>query len=380
MLSASKKIFIKTYGCAQNTADSERVKAYYWRLGYKNCEKWENANLIVINSCIIRESAENRVYGFLNKIKKHNQKHENKINVVVTGCLVGLADKDKSGRKMRRLEESFPEVSQFLPIEKISFDMEPLRSKDKAALIPISSGCNNFCSYCIVPFARGQEVSRPFNEVLAEAKKALESGFGEVVLIGQNVNSYGSDLVGQGSFKLPNGKVVKGVIIKAMGKARIRSLFPHLLESVAKLGFDKVSFVSSNPWDFSDELIKVIANNENVDRLIHLPLQSGDDEILKLMNRGYTAKEYLSLVERLKENIEGVKISTDIIIGFPGESNERFQNTVSVCKKVGFEIAYLNKYSPREGTMSAKLFKNDIPQSVKRRRWQILEELINEKN
>lgn len=164
-----------------------------------------------------------------------------------------------------------------------------------------------------------------------------------------------------------------------MGKKRIKSAFPKLLEEVAKKPLEKISFVSSNPWDFSDELIEVIAKYPNIDRLLHLPFQSGDDEILRKMNRGYTQKEYLELVKKIKKKVEGVRFSTDIIIGFPGEDEKAFENTVKVCREVGFEIAYINKYSPRKGTVSAKLYPDDVPMAEKKRRWKILNDLVNKK-
>ncbi|MPN07351.1 tRNA-2-methylthio-N(6)-dimethylallyladenosine synthase [bioreactor metagenome] len=164
-----------------------------------------------------------------------------------------------------------------------------------------------------------------------------------------------------------------------MGKKRFKSLFPELLEKVAQKDLEKISFVSNNPWDFSDDLIEVIAKYKNIDRLIHLPFQAGDDEILKKMNRNYTKQEYLDLVKKIKDKIEGVKISTDIIIGFPGETDEKFEETVDICKQVGFEVAYLNKYSPRPGTVSEKLYKDDVPMKTKKERWIRLEEMINKK-
>jgi tRNA-2-methylthio-N6-dimethylallyladenosine synthase len=164
-----------------------------------------------------------------------------------------------------------------------------------------------------------------------------------------------------------------------MGKKRFHSSFHILLEEVAKKDLGKISFVSSNPWDFSDELIETIAKYKNIDRLLHLPIQAGDDEVLKNMNRGYTSKEYLDLVKKIRNKVKGVRFSTDIIIGFPGEDEKAFQNTVDLCKKVGFEIGYLNKYSPRKGTVSAKIYKDDIPMSEKKRRWNILNDLINKK-
>ena len=348
------KFFIKTFGCIQNTADSERIKAFYWDKGYDEVFNWKEADEVVINTCIIRESAENRVYGLINKIKKNQNPNDKKIRIIVTGCLAGLADRDKTGKKLAQLKRNFPEVSEFLPIEKISFKVDPIRNKKMAALITISNGCNNFCSYCIVPYAKGREKSRNLKEVLLEIDRVIEQGFKEVILIGQNVNSYGIDLTGA-------------------------SLFPRLLEEVAKKKLEKISFISSNPWDFSDELIKVIAKYKNIERLIHLPVQSGDDEILKKMNRNYTAKQYLQLVKKIRDKVPSVRFSTDIIIGFPGEDEKAFQNTVKLCKKVKFEIAYLNKYSPRKGTVSEKLYKDEIPQSEKKRRWKVLDELINQK-
>lgn len=256
--------------------------------------------------------------------------------MVVTGCAVGAY-----GQKRVKGVDEWVKIDKYLV-------WEPIRNKKKAALISISSGCNNFCSYCIVPKARGKEVSKKMEDIFDEVDKAINADFEEVVLIGQNVNSY-------------------------------QPSFPKLLEEVAKKNLKKISFVSSNPWDFSDELIEVIAKYKNIDRLIHLPFQAGNNEILRKMNRNYTKQIYLELVQKIKNKVPDVKFSTDIIIGFPGETEEMFEETVEVCQKVGFEIAYLNKYSPRSGTVSAKLYKNDIPQKVKRERWMRLNELVNKK-
>jgi len=329
-VSLKDKVYIKTFGCAQNTADSERIKAYCWDKGMDLVKNWKEANMVIINSCVIRESAENRVYGLINNIKKFNPK----IKIILTGCLVGISKKNPK------------DVDDMWPITKFEI-WEPVRDKKNAALISIGSGCDNFCSYCIVPFARGREVSRKMEDILKEADDSLKQGFKDVVLIGQNVNSWN------------------------------RNQFYKLLEEVAKKPIEKISFVSSNPWDFSDELIDVIAKYPNIDRLIHLPFQSGDDEILKKMNRKYTQKDYLDLVKKIKNKIKDVRFSTDIIVGFPGESEKAFLNTVKVCRKVGFEIAYLNKYSPRRGTVSAKLYKDDVPIKEKKRRWKILNSIVN---
>ena len=359
------KFFIKTFGCIQNTADSERIRAFYWNEGFIETDDWKKSDLVIINTCIIRESAENRVYGLINEIDKWNIKNNKNIKIIVTGCLAGLAHKDKTGKKLAQLKRDFPTVSEFLPIEKISFEIEPLRGKSEVALIPISFGCSNFCSYCIVPFAKGPEISRKMEDVLEDIDKAIKDGFKQIMLIGQNVNSYGNDFT--------------EATLVSMGKKRFKSLFPKLLEKVAKKDLEKISFVSSNPWDFSDELIETIAKNSNIDRLLHLPFQAGDDDVLKNMNRGYTSKEYLKLVEKIRTKIPDVRFSTDIIIGFPGEDEKAFQNTVKLCKKAKFEIAYINKYSPRKGTVSARLYKDEIPMKEKKRRWNVLNDLINKK-
>jgi len=340
VLAKRKKIYIETFGCIQNKADSERIRAFYWNKGYGQVWNWKKANVVIINSCIVRQSAENRIYGLINNIDKYKKATNKRIKIVLTGCLVGLA-----GGKVK---ERLPQVD-ILPITEISCQIKPLRDKKQTALIPISAGCDNFCSYCIVPYARGRERSRNKDEILAEVDRVIKEGFSQVILIGQNVNSYG------------------------------KGQFAGLLKSVAKKELKKVSFVSSNPWDFSDKLIEVMAEHKNIDRLIHLPLQSGDDEILKKMNRPYTAKGYLKLVEKIRKKVEGVRFSTDILIGFPGESRVAFRNTVKLCKMVGFELAYLNKYSPRPGTVSAKLYQDDVPWKEKQRRWRILNELINKK-
>ncbi len=364
-----KSFFIQTFGCIQNQSDSERVKAYYSELGMIEASEWKEANTVIINTCIVRESAENRAYGLINNIDIYRKEQKKDIKIVVTGCLPGVAHNsqrpEEKEQKLAELYKKFPQVSEFLSIKDISFQLDPLRDKKRAAMVTISTGCNNYCAFCIVPMARGKEVSRPYDEVITEAKKAKEAGFKEIVLIGQNVNSYGNDLVLQ--------KVLK----RHMGKTRFTTLFPKLLEEVAQMGFEKVSFVSSNPWDFSDELIEVIASNKNIDRLLHLPVQSGDDAMLAKMKRAYSAADYLELVNKIREKVEGVEFTTDVIIGFSGETEEQFQNTVKLCQTVGYKMVYLNKYSPRIGTFSQKNYPDDVPSEVKHERWKRADIEIN---
>ncbi len=367
------KYFIKTFGCQQNVADSERLEAAFKSRGMTAAKGYHDANYVIINTCMVRHSAESRVYGLiinLDKIRQKKIKNKKVFKIIVTGCLVGLSLRDKSGQFSRLMRERLPQVDEFMPIEEVGFNYEPVRQNKETALLPISNGCNNFCTYCVVPFTRGREVSRPYDEIISEAKNLKSRGYKTIILLGQNVNSYGTDLI-----NLPDGK--KPVYVKHLGRYRIPTLFPHLLEDIAKMGFEKVDFISSNPWDFSNELIEVISKNKNITRTIHLPVQSGDDNVLKRMNRWYTAKQYLDLISKLKTQISNVKFTTDIIVGFCGETDDEFANTVNLVKKVGFVKAYLAMYSPRFGTSASKTLKDDIPYKIKKKRWQILEDLIN---
>lgn len=381
-MSTRKTYFIKTFGCQQNVADSERIAGYLQEQKMTPAKDIKSANYIVINTCMVRESAENRVYGLVNnlsKLKKSTAQRNRRIKIVLTGCMVGMAVKDKSGKFLARLKELMPTVDEFLPIEEIGFDNTPLRTNKKTAYVPISNGCNNFCSYCVVPYTRGKEISRPYEEIIEECKDLRKQGYEKVLLLGQNVNSYGADLMKKSNVKSQMSNV-RPVMVKHLGRYRIPTLFPYLLEDVARLGFKKVDFMSSNPWDFSDELINIIARNKNITRTIHLPVQSGDDKILKNMNRWHTARQYLTLISKLKSKISNLKLTTDIIVGFPGETNKQFENTVKLCKNVGFEKSYISIYSPRPFAVSTKKYKNNIAFKIKRKRWLILDKLINKKN
>ena len=363
----------------------------------------DDAQHIVINTCMIRESAENRVYGLVNNLGKRRPKPK----IVITGCMIGMAARDKSGKMIALLKKRMPEADEFLPIEEVGFDFAPLRTHDQHAWVPISNGCNNFCTFCVVPYTRGREVSRPFDEVLAECYHLKLNHYTGVTLIGQNVNSYGADLlIGADNIQtprdldksffrkpkspnypnLPKNLSVqppnrpRPVFVKHLGRFRIPTLFPALLERVAQIGFETVDFISSNPWDFSDELKDVIARYPNITRNIHLPIQSGDNAVLKRMNRWYTREEYLKLVEKIRTIVKGATISTDIIVGFCGETDEEFSNTVDLAQRVGFTKAYVSMYSDRPLTQAHKTLINDVPHPIKKKRWQILEDLINKPN
>jgi len=400
------KYFIKTFGCQENVADSERIAASFEARGMKKAKNYQDANYVVINTCMVRESAENRVYGLINNlslIKKEKLKNNQVYKIIVTGCMVGVAVREKTGQYLKRLKEIMPAVDEFMPIEEVGFDFAPLRTSETEAWVPISNGCNNFCTYCIVPFSRGHEISRPYEEIIGECQSLKDIGYQKVTLLGQNVNSYGADLILNSKLKTLNSKQtlnfnyqnselkikkhlehpkseiksLRPVYVKHLGRYRIPTLFPYLLEEIAQMGFETVDFISSNPWDFSDELIDVIAKNKNITRTIHLPVQSGDNEILKKMNRWYTAGEYLDLVNKMRKKIKNLKLTTDIIVGFCGETKEQFENTVKLAKKVGFVKAYIARYSPRPMTIATRKFKDNVPPDEKKRRWKILDELIN---
>ncbi|MBI3576664.1 radical SAM protein [Candidatus Gottesmanbacteria bacterium] len=409
------KYFIKTFGCAANEADSERIASYYQARGFTAAPSMRKADDVVINTCMIRQSAENRVYGLVHNLSQEKTLRQaqgkSPLKIVVTGCMVGMAAREKTGRMLSLLKKKMPLVDEFLPIEEVGFDFAPVRTNPHHAWVPITNGCNNFCTFCVVPFTRGREISRPFEDILNECKELAASGHPHVTLVGQNVNSYGADIVSQSvipagepgsSFSKENarlparqgfrvtrslrsvqapGMTMKPTYVKHLGRLRIPTLFPQLLEEICKIdGIELVDFISSNPWDFSDELIETIAKNPKISRHIHLPVQSGDSEVLRRMNRWYSREEYLALIENLKLKIENLTVSTDFIVGFPGETEIQFQNTIDLAKKVGFTKAYVSMYSDRPMTAAHKVYQDDVPHIVKRQRWQILEELINKPN
>lgn len=428
------KYFIKTFGCQQNHADSERIEADFKSRGYTKARSYRSANYVIINTCMIRQTAENRVYGLVNnlgKIKEAKLKKGEVFKIIITGCMIGIVYRDKTGKYLKTLKSRMVNADEFMPIEEVGFNLPPVRTDKVSAWVPISNGCNNFCTFCIVPFTRGREISRPYENIITECLELKNKGYKNVMLLGQNVNSYGADLlVGEKNIqvmrdmdktyfensksKILNSKQyqnskkinskqnsleilnfenlnlsrvsslefrvsnIKPVYVKHLGRYRIPTLFPILLDEVAKMGFEKVEFMSSNPWDFSDELIDVMAKNKNISRKLHLPIQSGDDNVLKRMNRWYTTEQYLNIVEKLRSKIKNIKITTDIIVGFCGETKEEFENTVKLCKKVGFNWAYVSRYSPRFNTAATKVFKDDVPHTEKKRRWLVLENLINQ--
>lgn len=373
--------FVITFGCQQNKADSERVSGAFESRGFRKSHSLEKSDHIVINTCMVRQHAEDRVYGLMKKLTHIKEKNPD-FKLILTGCLVGVMTHDTSGKFHRRMKQRLPLVDEFLPIEEVGFDIPAKREAKNHAWVVISNGCNNFCSYCIVPFSRGREASRPWQDIIAEVDELKSHGYKEVTLLGQNVNSYGADFVKEhlksGKYLLSDGRTVMPVMVQmSMGRKRIPTLFPHLLEEVVRRGFEKVSFLSANPWDFSDELIRVIARNQNIDRYIHLPIQSGDNQILRKMNRWYSVGDYKKLINKIRGKITEVEIGTDIIVGFPGETRKQFENTEKLAKEIGWSVAYVAMYSPRPHTASAKNYTDDISSAEKHRRFHVLDQLIN---
>jgi tRNA-2-methylthio-N6-dimethylallyladenosine synthase len=371
----SEKFFIKTFGCQQNVADSERIESFYRSRGFLPAEKQEEADILILNTCVIRDKAEERVYGLVRSLKE--QLGDASPRIVITGCLVGAAAREPSGKMMKRLTSRLPDA-EFLPLEEVGFEHVPVRAEGKSASIVISNGCNNYCAFCIVPFSRGKERSRSFSDILAEAQDIAKQGYEEVVLLGQNVNSYGADFLQEKikegeEYELPDGRKVKPVMVKHLNRHRIPTLFPYLLESIAEIPqFKKVSFISSNPWDFSDELIDVMARYQTIDRVLHLPVQSGSDAVLKRMNRWYTRAEYLELIDRIRAKVPGISFTTDIIVGFPGETRADFEDSIDLVKQVDFAKTFIAWFSPRPGTAAAKGV-DDISIEEKQRRFHELD-------
>ena len=375
------KYFIKTFGCAANEADSERIASYYEARGYTRAASIKTADDVVINTCMVRQMAEDRVYGLVHNLSK--LKIENcKLKIIVTGCMVGMAMREATGKMLLLLKKKMPAVDEFLPIEEVGFDHAPIRTGKTHAWVPISNGCNNFCTFCVVPFTRGREISRPFEDIFLYCHTLAQQGYTHITLVGQIINSYGADIVKTKTVFIQRQSLkVKPTYVKHLGRLRIPTLFPQLLEEICKIeGINTIDFISSNPWDFSDDLIKVIAKNPKISRHIHLPVQSGDNDVLKRMNRWYTSEQYIALISKIKSQISNITFSTDIIVGFPGETEEQFQNTVSLAKEVGFTKAYVAMYSDRPMTAAHKIYKDEIPHEEKKRRWKILEELINKAN
>lgn len=371
-LGINKKYFVKTYGCQMNQHDGENIKAILEDMSYTETEVMEDADFILLNTCAIRENAHNKVFGMIGRMK-HLKESKPHIVTGICGCMAQEeAVVNEILKKFRFLDIVFgthnihrlPQILNEALIKKeieievysgegdIIENIPVKRDSKYKAWINIMYGCDKFCTYCIVPYTRGKQRSRNPEFILKEVEQLVKDGYQEVTLLGQNVNAYGKDL--KGDYRMEN-----------------------LLEDVAKTGINRVRFVTSHPWDFTDQMIEVIKNNSNIMPYIHLPLQSGSNRILKLMGRRYTKEQYLELHRKLKEAIPNVSITTDIIVGFPNETQEDFEETIEVVKTCHYDSAFTFLFSPRVGTPAAKM-EDNVTLEEKNNRLQRLNELVNQ--
>lgn len=360
-------------GCQYNYHDAHSIAHLMNKMGYVYVADEKLADVIIVLACSVRQKPVDRIFG---KLKIWN-KLPRRPKIIVTACLLPRDRKKLAGRveivNLNKITHVLPKIAKNRQKKSACLpDFLPAEANSQTAHIPIMQGCNNFCTYCAVPYTRGREVSRPMGEIINELRKEIKSGKKHIILLGQNVNSF-------------------KIISKYLNTATKISGFIELLEIVDKIRGDfDYNFMSSNPHDFSDELVNALSKLKKWNRELHLPLQSGNDKILRKMNRKYTRAQYLSLIKNLILKIaptyrgrgsdcsvgKNLFLSTDIIVGFPGETKKQFQDTISLCKKIGFDKAYISQYSPRPGTIASKM-KDDVSRQEKKRRWKILNDLIN---
>jgi tRNA-2-methylthio-N6-dimethylallyladenosine synthase len=378
-MSVKKSYFIHTFGCQANKSDSQRLAGDYQARGFKEASSWQECDELVVNTCAVRQRAEDRVQGFLYNVAEYFKKSAlSRPKIILTGCMIHHGNE--------KIYQMIPIIDEVLPINEVGFNQSAIRKDKRHAWVPISIGCNSFCTYCIVPYSRGREKSRSKSEILKEVKELVSQGYEEITLLGMNVNSWGLEKVGIGFRKLMMRD--EGFERKDLPENQSQYLqttglppFVKLLQEISKFKQIKmIRFMTSNPWDFHDELIAEIGSNKKIDRYVHLPIQSGSNEVLYRMNRGYTKERYLEVVRKLRLADPNIILGTDIIVGFPGETDEEFKETVSLAKKIDWRVAFVAMYSPRPGTASWRIYEDDIPHRVKKERWDILDDLINKKN
>jgi len=370
----SKKATVITYGCQMNVNESAKMKQILQTMGYEIVDDIDDSDLVFLNTCTVREGAAVKVYGKLGDLKRLKEKKNGKMIIGVTGCLAQevrdefikktpYVDLVLGNQNIGRIPDIIERLEKGEDVHVVMVEDEdelPQRvdadfGDDIVASISITYGCNNYCTFCIVPYVRGMERSVPLHEIVQDVKKYTEKGYKEILFLGQNVNSYGSDLADE------------------------TDNFAKLLRESAKIEGDFwIKYVSPHPKDFTDEVIEAIADNSKIARMLHLPLQSGSTKILNAMNRGYTKEEFITLAKKIKEKIPDIGLTTDIIVGFPGETDEDFQDTMDVVNEVGFENAFMFMYSKRSGTPAATM-EEQVEEQVKSERLQQLMRLQNYK-
>ena len=367
---AAKKYFLRTYGCQMNEHDSEEIKGILDFLGMEPTEEMESADVIILNTCAIRENAHDKVFGYLGRIK-HIKKERPEVIVAIGGCMsqeehvveeiltrhpyinivFGTHNIHELGNYLLNCLPGKQDIEVYSIEGDVIENVRYKRDSKITAWVNIIYGCDKFCTYCIVPYTRGKERSRKLEQIVKEVETLKQEGYQEVTLLGQNVNAYGHDL--DESYE-----------------------FADLLEAVAKTNIPRIRFVTSHPWNFTDRMIDIIAKYENIMPYIHLPIQSGSDNILKKMNRRYTIDEYKKLFDTIKARVPNVSITTDIIVGFPNETEEDFQATLDIVDYCKYDSAYTFIFSPREGTYAATL-EDHVSMDEKNRRLQTLNKKVN---
>lgn len=365
-----KKYMIMTFGCQLNENDSEKIAGMVENLGYEKTDDLSKCDLVVFNTCCVRENAEERLFGKIGEIKK--LKEERGTIIAIGGCMMqeehilekikksykyidlvfGTHTLNKFEEDLKKIIEDKKKIRDVIDIDGEVIEGLPIKRNDKfKASVSIMYGCNNFCSYCIVPYVRGRERSRKKEDILKEVESLAKEGYKEITLLGQNVNSYD----GGDGYK-----------------------FSNLLYDVCKIeGIERIRFISPHPKDFTDDVIKAIKDNKKISRIVHLPLQSGSTKVLKEMNRKYTKEQYLALAEKMRKEIPDILFSTDIIVGFPGETEEDFENTLDVVRKMNYEQIFMFIYSRRVGTVANKM-ENQIPEEIKHKRFERLKKLYDD--
>ena len=347
-----------------NISDAERLASLLQKIGYQETDQENEADLVGIIACSVRQAAVDRIYGKINDweiIKKTRP-----LITLLSGCVLPKDQKKLASRfdifvdikHLENLAQNLKTIDRQQQLKDYSdfFATHPSYSSHYRAYVPIMTGCNKFCTYCAVPYTRGREVSRPSQEIIAEVKNLLSKGYKEIILLGQNVNSYGLDK-----------------------KNEIK--FPELLKKIDALGKNFwLKFLTSHPYDMSDELIQAMASAKNLNHYLHLPVQSGSDAVLKKMNRHYSITHYEKLIKKIRQAIPDIAISTDIIVGFPTETEVQFKQTLKLVKEVNYNTAYFAQYSPRAGTAASKMFKDNVAKEVKKKRWQELNKLIGQQS
>ena len=387
-INRGKKMYylILTMGCQLNENDSEKMAGMLEKMGYEKTTQIEEANLVIFNTCCVRENAEERLFGKVGELK--NIKDKNNMIIAIGGCMMQekhMADKIKQSyphvdlvfgtHTMHKLPEDIykvlenrKRVQDVIDIDgKVYEDLPIARDSKVQASITIMYGCNNFCTYCIVPYVRGRERSRKPADIINEVKQVAKQGYKEIMLLGQNVNSY---------LRSEMEAIRQGKLIDENGDYAEIDSFAKLLRAIQKIdGIERIRFISPHPKDFTDDVIEAIRDCDKICKFVHLPLQSGSTRILEKMNRKYSKEQYLELVYKMKKMIPEIKFSTDIIVGFAGENEEDFEDTLDVVRKVKFEQVFMFIYSIRVGTPGEKM-EDQIPEEIKHKRFDRLKEVV----